>query len=181
MTVRFFMLQGHYAGTLDFSNPALQAAEKGLERLMGAWGLLADLKPCDSGEAAPDLAALRARAYAAMNDDFNTPVLIAVLYDAVKVVNSVAAGRMALDAEGIDALRALFSDFATDILGLEQEVTGGAGDGDRTDGLMEVICTLRSEAKANKDWATADLIRDRLTELGVQIKDGKDGTSWTFD
>ena len=116
-----------------------------------------------------------------IRDSFNTPVLIAVLYDAVKVVNSVAAGRMALDDEGIDTLRALFSDFAADILGLEQEVAGGAADGDRTDGLMEVICTLRSEAKANKDWATADLIRDRLTELGVQIKDGKDGTSWTFD
>ena len=91
-------------------------------------------------------------------------------------IRSFCEGRV-----GIDALRALFSDFAADILGLEQEDAGGSGDGDRTDGLMEVICTLRSEAKANKDWATADLIRDRLTELGVQIKDGKDGTSWTFD
>ena len=88
MTVRFFMLQGHYAGTLDFSNPALQAAEKGLERLMSAWRLLEDLKPVsteNAAEAAPDVDAILARAYAAMNDDFNTPILIAVLYDAVKV------------------------------------------------------------------------------------------------
>ena len=181
MTVRFFMLQGHYAGTLDFSNPALQAAEKGLDRLMSAWGLLDGLAPVTEGENAPDLEALRARAYAAMNDDFNTPVLIAVLYDAVKVVNSVAAGRMALDAGGIEALKALFNEFAHDILGLQPENTADAGGSDRTDGLMEVICTLRGEAKANKDWATADLIRDRLADLGVQIKDGKDGTSWTFD
>ena len=180
MTVRFFMLQGHYAGTLDFSNPALQAAEKGLERLMAAWGLLDGLAPVTGAEAQPDLDSLRTRAYAAMNDDFNTPVLIAVLYDAVKVVNSVADGRMSMDAEGIDALRALFADFAQDVLGLEQEGESEGGS-DRTDGLMEVLCALRAEAKANKDWATADLIRDRLGAIGVQIKDGKDGTSWTFD
>ena len=183
MTVRFFMLQGHYAGTLDFSNPALQAAEKGLERLMSAWGLLAELTPiaeADGLESAPDLDALRNRAYAAMNDDFNTPILIAVLYDAVKVVNSVASGRMALSAQGVEVLRSLFDVFGRDILGLEQETSAG-GDDDRTDGLMGVLCDLRAEAKANKDWATADLIRDRLAGMGVQIKDGKDGTSWTFD
>ena len=183
MTVRFFMLQGHYAGTLDFSNPALQAAEKGLERLMSAWKLTEALQPvaaADGIDAAPDLDALRARAYAAMNDDFNTPILIAVLYDAVKVVNSVAAGRMALDGAGIDALRALFADFAQDILGMEHEDEASGGD-DRTDGLMEVLCALRAEAKTNKDWATADLIRDRLSDLGVTIKDGKDGTTWTMD
>ncbi len=181
MTVRFFMLQGHYAGTLDFSNPALQAAEKGLERLMSAWGLLEELAPVEGGEPQPDLVALRDRAYAAMNDDFNTPVLIAVLYDAVKVINSVASGRMGMDAAGIDALRALFQDFAHDILGLDHEASDGDASTDRADGLMEVLCALRNEAKTNKDWATADLIRDRLAELGVQIKDGKDGTSWTFD
>ncbi len=181
MTVRFFMLQGHYAGTLDFSNPALQAAEKGLERLMSAWGLLEELAPVEGGEPQPDLVALRDRAYAAMNDDFNTPVLIAVLYDAVKVINSVASGRMGMDAAGIDALRALFQDFAHDILGLDHEASDGDASTDRADGLMEVLCALRNEAKTNKDWATADLIRDQLAARGVQIKDGKDGTSWTFD
>lgn len=183
MTVRFFMLQGHYAGTLDFSNAALQAAEKGLERLMSAWGLLADLLPVevqDGVEGAPDLDALRARAYAAMNDDFNTPMLIAVLYDAVKVVNSVASGRMALSAEGVAQLRSLFDVFAEDILGLQPESVSGQG-ADRTDGLVEVLCALRTEAKNNKDWTTADNIRDQLAALGVQIKDGKDGSSWTFD
>ena len=183
MTVRFFMLQGHYAGTLDFSNPALQAAEKGLERLMSAWRLLEDLKPVSSDnaqEAAPNVEDIQKRAYAAMNDDFNTPMLIAVLYDAVKVVNSVASGRMAIDMEGIQSLQSLFERFAKDILGLQHEDTQAAGD-DRTDGLMDVICALRAEAKTNKDWATADLIRDRLAELGVNIKDGKDGASWTFD
>ena len=115
-----------------------------------------------------------------MNDDFNTPILIAVLYDAVKVVNSVASGRMALSAQGVEVLRSLFDVFGRDILGLEQETSAG-GDDDRTDGLMGVLCDLRAEAKANKDWVTADLIRDRLAGMGVQIKDGKDGTSWTFD
>ena len=183
MTVRFFMLQGHYAGTLDFSNAALQAAEKGLERLMSAWGLLADLAPVegqDGVEDAPNLDALRARAYAAMNDDFNTPILIAVLYDAVKVVNSVASGRMALSAEGVAQLRSLFDVFAEDILGLQPESDSGQGT-DRTDGLMEVLCALRAEAKNNKDWTMADNIRDQLAALGIQIKDGKDGSSWTFD
>jgi len=183
MTVRFFMLQGHYAGTLDFSNAALQAAEKGLERLMSAWGLLADLAPVeaqDGVEGAPDLDALQARAYAAMNDDFNTPMLIAVLYDAVKVVNSVASGRMALSAEGVAQLCSLFDVFAEDILGLQPESVSGQGT-DRTDGLMEVLCALRAEAKNNKDWTMADNIRDQLAALGVQIKDGKDGSSWTFD
>jgi len=97
------------------------------------------------------------------------------------VVNSVAACRMALDADGVEALKALFHDFAHDILGLVPEENGASGEGDRTDGLMEVLCALRSEAKSNKDWATADLIRDRLADMGVHIKDGKDGTSWTFD
>jgi len=183
MTVRFFMLQGHYAGTLDFSNPALQAAEKGLERLMTSWRLLEKLKPVAEGgsaDPAPDVDAIIARAYAAMNDDFNTPILIAVLYDAVKVVNSVAAGRMALDEKGISTLHHLFDCFAKDILGLQHEDVGDGGD-DRTDGLMEVLCTLRAEAKSNQDWATADLIRNRLAEMGVNIKDGKDGASWTFD
>lgn len=183
MTVRFFMLQGHYAGTLDFSNAALQAAEKGLERLMSAWGLLADLAPVegqDGVEDAPNLDALRARAYAAMNDDFNTPILIAVLYDAVKVVNSVASGRMALSADGVAQLRSLFDVFAEDILGLQPESDSGQGT-DRTDGLMEVLCALRAEAKNNKDWTMADNIRDQLAALGIQIKDGKDGSSWTFD
>ena len=180
MTVRFFMLQGHYAGTLDFSNPALQAAEKGLERLMSAWSTLDGLGPTEGTEACPDLDALVDRAYAAMNDDFNTPVLIAVLYDAVKAINSMASGRMSVTVEGIAQLKALFSHFAEDILGLEQE-SGDADGHDRSDGLMEVLCAVRAEAKANKDWATADLIRDRLGAMGVQIKDGKDGTSWTFD
>ena len=115
-----------------------------------------------------------------MNDDFNTPVLIAVLYDAVKAINSMASGRMSVTAGGIAQLKALFSHFAEDILGLEQESNETDGH-DRSDGLMEVLCAVRAEAKANKDWATADLIRDRLGAMGVQIKDGKDGTSWTFD
>lgn len=181
MTVRFFMLQGHYAGTLDFSNPALQAAEKGLERLMTAWGLLKDLTPVEGAEGHPDVDALREKAYAAMNDDFNTPMLIAVLYDAVKVINSVASGHMPITEEGITALRALFDQFAHDILGLVPETQDGAGGEDRSDQLMEVLCAVRAEAKANKDWATADLIRNRLGDLGVQIKDSKDGTTWTFD
>ena len=181
MTVRFFMLQGHYSGTLDFSNPALQAAEKGLERLMAAWALLRGLAPSEGAEGQPDVESLRTRAYAAMNDDFNTPMLIAVLYDAVKAINSVAAGHMSIDAAGVAGLQDLFEDFANEILGLAPEDEGPSDGHDRSDGLMEVLCAIRAEAKSNKDWATADLIRDRLGAMGVNIKDGKDGTSWTFD
>lgn len=179
MTVRFFMLQCHYASTLDFSNEALQAAEKGLERLMSAVGKLTTLKPAAT-EANPDLdlAALRARCFEAMGDDFNTPVLISVLFDAVKLVNNLYDGRLSASADQIQDLHTLLHGFVFDVLGLREESTGGGGSDDVRDNLLDLLVDLRSTAKSNKDWATADAIRNALGELGITIKDSKDGSSW---
>lgn len=179
MTVRFFMLQCHYASTLDFSNEALQAAEKGLERLMSAVGKLTTLKSAAT-EANPDLdlAALRARCFEAMGDDFNTPVLISVLFDAVKLVNNLHDGRLSASADQIQDLHTLLHGFVFDVLGLREESTGGGGSDDVRDNLLDLLVDLRSTAKSNKDWATADAIRNALGELGITIKDSKDGSSW---
>ncbi len=191
MTVRFFMLQGHYAGTLDFSNAALQAAEKGLTRLMAAWSAIEGLAAIDvaTATAAPGVAAageidvesLRNRCYAAMNDDFNTPILIATLYDGVKWINSAKDGRLAITVEQKSGLADLFNTFAKDVMGLSFEDGSTGADDDRTDGLMALICDMRASAKSDKNWAMADEIRDQLAAIGVQIKDGKDGATWTFD
>lgn len=185
MTVRFFMLQGHYAGTLDFSNAALQAAEKGLLRLMKAWALIDKLPITESADDAAsgeiEVDALRDRCYAAMNDDFNTPILIANLYDGVKWINGANDGRLAITAEQKSGLSDVFNTFAKDVMGLDFEDGSAGASDDRTDGLMALIVDMRAQVKADKNWAMADEIRDQLTALGVQIKDGKDGATWTFD
>ena len=178
MTVRFFMLQCHYASTLDFSNEALQAAEKGLERLMSAMGKLDGLKPAAEANPDLDLAALRTRCFEAMGDDFNTPVLISVLFDAVKLVNNLHDARLSASADQIQDLQSLLHGFVFDVLGLREESTGGGGNDDVRDNLLDLLVDLRSTAKSNKDWATADAIRNALGEWGITIKDSKDGSSW---
>ncbi len=183
MTVRFFMLQCHYASTLDFSNEALQAAEKGLDRLMSAVAKAASLTAKAEAHAAnlnPNLNvdALRQRCAEAMGDDFNTPVLISVLFDAVKWVNILQDGRQDASADQIQALHTLLQDYVFDVLGLREEATQSAGDDGLRDGLLDLLVDLRTGAKTNKDWATADAIRNALGELGITIKDSKDGSSW---
>lgn len=175
MTVRFFMLQSHYAGTLDFSNAALQAAEKGLERLMAAVGALEKLKPGDSDHA--DIGALEQRCYEAMNDDLNTPVMIAELFEGVRIINSVRDGKMALTASTIERLRGLFRTMVHDVLGLLHE-EARAGDDQALDGLLRIFIQQRAEAKARKDFATGDRIRDQLAALGIRLVDTKEGTTW---
>ena len=178
MTVRFFMLQCHYASTLDFSNAAMQAAEKGLERMMKAVALLDTLKPVP-GEAV-DLAALEQRCYEAMNDDLNTPVMIAELFEGVRIINSVNDGNMAMDAHGIARLKGLFHSMLFDVLGIQSTIgaTNGANDETALDGLVKEFIRMRAEAKAKKDFATGDAIRDRLVALGILLKDTKEGTTW---
>ena len=178
MTVRFFMLQCHYASTLDFSNAAMQAAEKGLERMMKAVALLDTLKPVP-GEAV-DLAALEQRCYEAMNDDLNTPVMIAELFEGVRIINSVNDGNMAMDAHGIARLKDLFHSMLFDVLGIQSTIgaTNGANDETALDGLVKEFIRMRAEAKAKKDFATGDAIRDRLVALGILLKDTKEGTTW---
>ncbi|MFM7814691.1 MAG: cysteine--tRNA ligase [Flavobacteriales bacterium] len=176
MTVRFFFMMGHYASTLDFSNEALQAAEKGYRRMMSAFKAIGDIKP--SNENDHDVASIREACIAAMNDDFNTPILIAHLFDAVKVINSAKEGHSKLDTSNIAALQSLFSDFLFKVMGLQDE-TSEAGQQSMTEGLMALILTLRKQARDNKDFATSDQLRDALASLNIHIKDSKEGTTWS--
>lgn len=177
MTVRFFMLQGHYSSTLDFSNEALQAAEKGLKKMQAALETLKSLTPRPAS--GYDVAALRNRCAAAMDDDFNTPILIAELFDAVKAINSAKDGSVELSAEDLDGLKAIFDDYFSSVLGIHEETDGETGD--LTTGLMELIIQLRKQARENKDWSTSDKIRDGLNEINVVVKDAKEGTTWTYE
>ena len=177
MTIRFFILQAHYRSTVDFSNEALQAAAKGLERLMQAATLLARLTPADKTTA--DVAGLADRCRAAMDDDLNTPMVISHLFEAAKAINSIHDGKATITAADLEELRGTFHTYASDILGLHDE-TAQAADADDTPlrRAVDLLLDLRSEAKARKDWTTADSIRDRLTQLGFTIKDTKDGAQW---
>lgn len=175
MTVRFFMLQAHYRSTLDFSNEALQAAEKGFARLMNAVKLVSGLKA--SSTSSVNVADISAKVYAAMNDDFNTPIALSHLFEAVRVINSVHDGKETLNATDKQALEQLMHQFVFNILGLKEEQTAG---NDKMDGLMQMILQQRVDAKARKDYAASDLIRDKLKELGFEIKDGKEGTTYTI-
>jgi cysteinyl-tRNA synthetase len=174
MTVRFFFMTGHYTSTIDFSNEALQAAEKGYRRMMAARKVLDGLKPADRSEFA--VAELAKHCAEAMNDDFNTPILIAHLFDAVKAINSANDGKLAMTNEDIQELKMLFDNYCLHVMGLqwEEEQSGDQLSGD----LMNVILDLRAAAKGNKDYATSDKIRDALTALQIEVKDTKDGVTW---
>jgi cysteinyl-tRNA synthetase len=173
MTVRFFMLQAHYRSTLDFSNDAMEASEKGFKRLMNAFTLLDSLQT--SGNTEIQVEPLRTRCYEALNDDFNSPVLIAELFEASRIINSVHDGKLKIDAANLQLLKALMQNFVTDVLGLKNEEAGN----DDLPKLLNMIVDLRSEAKTNRDYATSDKIRDSLQKIGFQLKDSKEGTTWT--
>ncbi len=177
MNIRFFILQAHYRSTLDFSNEALQAAEKGYKRLMEAMKTLKKLKPSETSVS--DIGALQKSCYDAINDDFNTPMVIAGLFEGVRIINSVNDGKESLTQADIDLLKQIFDVFVTEILGLTDE--GSQGNDQLINGLMETILSLRHEAKARKDWATSDTIRDGLKNLGIQVKDTKDGATWSLE
>lgn len=176
MAVRFFMLQAHYRSTLDFSNDALDAAEKGYKRLMTAIGLLDKIVPGAKSTIELDLDAAKAKCYAAMDDDFNSPVLIAELFELVRLINSIYDGKQVIDAAGLTELKSLIQEFVYDVMGLSDSQV--EGDGESMDQLMELIISLRNEAKVNKDFATSDRIRQELGALGIQLKDSKEGTLW---
>ncbi|HPS13661.1 MAG TPA: cysteine--tRNA ligase, partial [Prolixibacteraceae bacterium] len=176
MTIRFFILQAQYRSTLDFSNEALQAAEKGLERLMKAVDLLPELKPSEE-ESTVDMAALKSGCYDAMNDDFNSPIVIANLFEGVRMINSIKDGKEKISAPDLETLKKLFNDFVFDILGLKSE-NASSGNSEVLSDVVNLLLNLRMEAKANKDWATSDKIRNELSALGFEIKDKKDGFEW---
>jgi cysteinyl-tRNA synthetase len=176
MTIRFFILQAHYRSTVDFSNEALQASEKGLERLMDAYSRLNKLQPATTSTV--DVKDLRARCQEAMNDDLNSPIVISHLFDASKSINLVSDGKESINGEDLQELKDVFNLFLVDILGLSAEEGSTQTTGEGFKGAVDLLLNMRMEAKANKDWATSDKIRNELTALGFEIKDTKDGFEW---
>jgi cysteinyl-tRNA synthetase len=174
MTIRFFILQAHYRSTVDFSNEALQAAEKGFTKLMNAMETLGQISASENSTY--DVNALQEKCYTAMNDDFNTPILIAHLFDGVRIINSVKDGKESLNAADLEQLKTIFNTFITDILGFISHKESNTND--LTNEVMELVLQLRGNAKKSKDFDTADLIRDELDKVGIQIKDGREGSSW---
>ena len=174
MTIRFFILQAHYRSELDFSNDALQAAEKGLKRLLVAIKTLSRLKPGKTSDF--NVGEFEKKCFEALDDDLNTPILIAYLFDAVKAINSVADNKMSITADDLEKLKSLMHTIVFDILGLIDEVEGN--NNKLIDDLMSLILDLRAKSRQNKDWATSDQIRDALKAANVIVKDGKDGTTW---
>jgi len=179
MTIRFFILQAHYRSTVDFSNEALQAAEKGLARLMDAAAALKKITP--AAFSSVDVKTVREKCYEAMNDDLNSPIVIAHLFDATKMINNIAAGNETISAEDLQELKDTFRLFCFDILGLQEEASSNAGREEAFGKVVDMLLEERAKAKANKDWSTSDKIRNELTALGFEIKDGKEGASWKLN
>ena len=177
MTIRFFILQAHYRSTLDFGNEALISAEKGLQRLMQVLPVLDRIKPVSASGDKDALDELYAKCQAAMYDDFNTPVLIAHLFDLVKMVNSAADNKIAFTAQDVETARNLYRDFVEEVLGLRMAESGDKS-AQKMDGIMSILLDIRAKAKAQKDFATSDLIRDELKNLGIVVMDSKDGATW---
>ena len=181
MTIRFFILQAHYRGTLDFSNAALQASEKALNRMLDGYRRLQELKPSDVSTA--DVSGLRQRCYDALNDDLNTPIVIATLFDACRIINQVKDGTATLTEADINELKKVFRIFLVDILGIRTDMVEGASQPDAMkpfEQAVDLLLEVRAQAKAAKDWATSDLIRDRLAQAGFDIKDTKQGAEWSL-
>lgn len=176
MAVRFFMMQAHYRSTLDFSNDALDAADRGYKRLMSAIALLDKIQAGNKADESFSLESIRKNCYAAMDDDFNSPVLIAEFFEVARYINSVYDGKASIDQATLEGLKVLVQHFIVDILGLMDDTVGA--DADSMDELMQIIINIRNEAKKNKDFTTSDKIREELTAIGLQLKDSKEGTLW---
>lgn len=177
MTIRFFILQAHYRSTLDFSNEALSAAEKGMKKLFEAQKNIEALPTSDKSSV--DFSALFDKCVEAMCDDFNTPMVIAHLFEVTRLINLVADKKETVTEADKKALKENFAIVFNDILGMKNEQADNSMH--IVDSLMQVILSLRKEARANKDWAKSDMIRDELAKAGIVIKDGKDGASWTME
>ncbi|MBQ5609795.1 MAG: cysteine--tRNA ligase, partial [Rikenellaceae bacterium] len=177
--IRFFILQAQYRSTLDFSNEALKAAEKGMDRLMKAVETLSKIKP--SGASSVDPSDLERRCAEAMADDLNSPMVISALFDWVRTINQLAEGQQTITAEDLERLRAIVKRYVFDILGLRDEKSAGASGNDMVSPLVEMLLEMRQQAKAEKNWALSDHIRNRLTEIGIRVKDRKDGYDWEIE
>ena len=175
MTIRFFILQAQYRSTVDFSNEALLAAEKGLQRLMDGMSQMEKIKPGNSSNFKVD--AFKQKCYEDLNDDLNSPILIAHLFEAVKAINSAADGKTTFTEDDLNNLKTVMHLFVEEILGLLPEKKEESYSG-LLNNVIEMVLNIRQEAKNNKDWATSDKIRNELAALGVVVKDGKDGATW---
>ncbi len=187
MTIRFFILQAHYRSTVDFSNDALQAAEKGLARLMEGWRNLKRLQDGQKVKGQPaveqkQVDELRARLYDAMNDDLNSPIVISTLFDCCRIVNLLTDRKASVQADVAKSLTELFGTFTFDILGLREDTANGNKQREEAFGhVVDMLLEQRQQAKAEKNWALSDQIRNQLTALGFEVKDTKDGFSWTLN
>ena len=179
MTIRFFILQAHYRSTVDFSNEALQASQKGLERLMEAFAQIERVEPTEGGALTDAYAEeLKQKCYEALDDDFNSPIVISHLFDACRTINQLVDRKQTITPSGLEALRQTLNVFVHDILGLRTEAQGGSQREEAFSAAVDMLLELRAKAKAAKDWATSDAIRDRLAELGFEVKDTKEGATW---
>lgn len=179
MTIRFFILQAHYRSTIDFSNSALQAAEKGLKKMMNAIETLNTLKTSNVDQSSYDVLDLERKCFLAMNDDFNTPILIAHLFDAVRIINLARDGKENLNQQALSKMKNIFSVFVNDILGIIKDKEDNTNN--VINDIMDIILNIRKNAKYKKDFDTADLIRNELQKLNITINDSREGSSWKIN
>ena len=176
MTIRFFILQAHYRSTVDFSNEALQASEKALQRMLEGWDNLSKIEPAEVSTV--DVKTIRERCYEAMNDDLSTPIVISHLFEAVKIINTVLAGGGTFLAGGSAHFKEKVRLFLFDFMGICEEGAVSEEGNEAYHKAVDLLLDVRKEAKARKDWTTSDYIRDRLSEIGFEIKDTKEGVEW---
>ncbi len=178
MVIRFFILQAQYRSTVDFSNEALQAAEKALQKMLDIYRRLQNLLPAEKSTVeVPDF---MTQAYEAMDDDLNTPIVIATLFEAGKIINSATDGNAKLNAEDLSKLRHLFDTMLVDLLGIKTGTDEAGANIKPFEGAVDLLMDIRKNAKEQKDWATSDLIRDKLSSLGFNVKDTKQGAEWSL-
>ena len=180
MTIRFFILQAHYRSTVDFGNEALQAAEKGLARLTEAVKGLERITPAKA-TTIEGIKELRGKCYDAMNDDLNTPIVIAHLFDGARIINTILDKKATVTAEDLEELKSVFHLFMYEVLGLKEESANNEAREEAYGKVVDMLLEQRMKAKANKDWATSDKIRDELAALGFEVKDTKDGFTWRLN
>ena len=180
MTIRFFILQAHYRSTVDFGNEALQAAEKGLARLTEAVKGLERITPAKA-TTIEGIKELRSKCYDAMNDDLNTPIVIAHLFDGARIINTILDKKATVTAEDLEELKSVFHLFMYEVLGLKEESANNEAREEAYGKVVDMLLEQRMKAKANKDWATSDKIRDELAALGFEVKDTKDGFTWRLN
>lgn len=177
--VRFCFLQAHYRSVLDISNEAMLASEKGFNRISEAYKNLSNLSA--SATSSIDIKSWKQSCYDAMNDDFNSPILIAQLFEGVRFINLIKEGKETVSEEDLATLKTTFTNFLVDVLGLNFDSDSSSSNTNKLDGVVKMLIEMRNEARANKNWALSDEIRDRLLALGIQLKDGKDGTSFSVN